>query len=171
MYNLSTFSQNLAWDIFFGSMWAGFESRFNTILKNLAYHSELVHQEAVAADISNAVIHNEEEAKKWEQQEKEWAASKIRTVLSWLGTDDLLPDDELERHSKDCLPNSCDWFVQHRKTQLWLKDGAQGALLWVYGKPGAGKLPRILILYGTDKYPKENRPYALALFITLKKMF
>jgi hypothetical protein len=120
-------------------MWAGFESRFETILKNLAYHSELADKEAVAADISNAVMRNEEESKRWEQQEREWVASKTHTVLVWLGTNDPLPDDVLDRHLRDCLPTSCDWFVQHSRTQLWLKDNAQNSLFWLYGKPGAGQ--------------------------------
>jgi hypothetical protein len=136
---LSYFSRIEAWAIFFGSLWAGFESRFETILKNLAYHSELVDKEAFAAEISNAVLRNEEEAKKWEQQEKEWVATKTSTVLSWLKTDDHLPDDVLERHVRDCLPSSCDWFIQHSRTQMWLKDVAQNAVFWLYGKPGAGQ--------------------------------
>jgi hypothetical protein len=120
-------------------MWAGFESRFGTILNNLAYHRELVDKEAFAAEVSSAVLHNEEESKKWEQQEREWVATKTRTVLSWLGTNDNLPDDALERHLRDCLASSCDWFVQDARTQLWLKDFKQNALFWLYGKPGAGQ--------------------------------
>jgi len=119
-------------------MWAGFESRFHGILRSLAYHSELVDKEAIAVDISDAVRRHKEESEKWEQQEREWDASKIRTVLSWLGTSDRLPADILARHMRDYLPRSCDWFNQHNKTQLWLGDGAGNALLWLYGKPGAG---------------------------------
>ncbi len=119
-------------------MWAGFESRFSTILSRLAYHNELLDKEALAADISNAVKHNKEEAENWEQQEREWEALKVRTVLSWLETSGPLPEDTLERHSQYCLPSSCDWFIQHEQTQSWLKDGTGNALLWLYGKPGAG---------------------------------
>lgn len=129
----------VAWAIFFGSMWAGFESRFGTILTRLAYHSELIHKEAVAVDISDAVTRSKEEADRWEQQEREWQALKVRTVLSWLATDNPALEDSLERHIRDCLPHSCDWFIQHRKTKLWLEDGAENAVLWLYGKPGAGK--------------------------------
>lgn len=121
-------------------MWAGFESRFGSILESLAYHSELVNKEAAAVNISEAVARSREEVDRWEQQEREWQAHKVQTVLSWLATDESPSEDTLDRHTQDCLPDSCEWFIQHRKIQLWLKDGAENAILWVYGKPGAGKL-------------------------------
>jgi hypothetical protein len=58
-------------------MWAGFESRFNGILKNLAYHSELADKEAAAADIAEAVRHSKADDESWEQQEREWTAVSI----------------------------------------------------------------------------------------------
>jgi hypothetical protein len=127
-------------------MWAAFTSRFDIILKNLAYHSTLVDKEAVAADISNAVMRNEEDARKWEQQEQEWAATKIRAVLSWLETNDPLQEDVLERHVRECLPGSCDWFIQHKETRLWLGEHAQNALIWLHGKPGAGRSSHLVLV-------------------------
>jgi hypothetical protein len=55
-------------------MWAGFEFRFDGILKNLAYHSELADKEAAAADIAEAVQRSKVDDEKWEQQEREWNA-------------------------------------------------------------------------------------------------
>jgi hypothetical protein len=121
-------------------MWAGFESRFDTILRNLAYHSELVDKEAVAFEVSAAVTRRKEEEMRWEDQDREWRASKVRAVLSWLETDDTPPEDALERHTRGYLQGTCDWFINHTDTQLWLKDDADNALLWLYGKPGAGSL-------------------------------
>lgn len=129
----------IAWAIFFGSMWAGFESRFGSILESLAYHSELLDKEAVAVNISDALARSTKDVGRWEQQEREWQAHKVRTVLSWLATDESPSEDILDRHTRDCLPDSCEWFIQHHKTQLWLKDGKENALFWLYGKPGAGK--------------------------------
>jgi hypothetical protein len=53
-------------------MWAGFETRFNEILKNLAYHGELVDKEAAAADIAEAFRRSKVDDEKWKQQEDEW---------------------------------------------------------------------------------------------------
>lgn len=58
-------------------MWLGFESRFNGILKSLAYHSELADKEAAAADIAEAVRRSRADDEKWEQQENEWNAVSI----------------------------------------------------------------------------------------------
>ncbi|KAJ4304939.1 hypothetical protein N0V90_000467 [Kalmusia sp. IMI 367209] len=133
------FVRRKSWAIFFGSMWAGFESRFGDILKSLEYHKELADKEAVATDISAAIACSKEDSNRWEQQEREWKALKVRSVLSWLATDEIPPEDMLEKHTQDCLPHSCEWFVQHPMTQSWLKDSADTDILWLYGKPGSGK--------------------------------
>jgi len=57
---------------------------------------------------------------------------------TWLETNDTMPADIRERHLQNHLPDSCDWFVQHKETQLWLKDVMKTPLLWLCGKPGAG---------------------------------
>ncbi|KAI4684058.1 hypothetical protein J4E81_009221 [Alternaria sp. BMP 2799] len=95
------FVKRKSWSIFFSSMWAGFESRFNGILKNLAYHTELADKEAAAADIAESVRRSKADDENWEQQEREWTA--------------------------------------HEATDLWLGDSAKNPLLWLCGKPGAGK--------------------------------
>jgi hypothetical protein len=59
-------------------MWAGFESRFNAILQNLAYHSELLDKEATAAGISDAVRRNKANEEEWEQQQREWNAVSLQ---------------------------------------------------------------------------------------------
>jgi len=61
----------MTWEIFFGSLWADFESRFGNILKSLAYHSELVDKEAAAVGISSAISWSKEEMDTWEQQDHE----------------------------------------------------------------------------------------------------
>jgi hypothetical protein len=58
-------------------MWAGFEFRFNGILKNLEYHSELADKETAAADISEAVRRSKADDEKWERQEREWNTVSI----------------------------------------------------------------------------------------------
>ncbi|CAN9415767.1 unnamed protein product [Alternaria alternata] len=106
--------------------------------KYLAYHSELVDKEASAADITEAFRRSKVDDEKWEQQEREWNSAKVHKVLGWLETNDTMPADILDRHLQDYLPDSCDWFVQHKETQLWLKDVMKNPLLWLCGKPGAG---------------------------------
>jgi len=58
-------------------MWLGFESRFNEILKSLAYHSDLADKEAAAADIAEAIRRSKADDERWERQENEWNAVSI----------------------------------------------------------------------------------------------
>jgi len=129
-----------AWVTFFGSMWAGFETRFSTILDRLAYHSVLLDKEAQAIDISEAVRRSKEDAERWELQEREWHATKLRAVLAWLKTDVSDPEETYYRHCQDSVPDSCTWFITQDKMQLWQKDGAEHTLVRLTGKPGAGQL-------------------------------
>lgn len=112
-------------------------------------------KEAAAVDISAALEHNKQEAEKWEWQEREWLAYKIKMVLSWLETRGTLPQDILQRHNDACLPGSCDWFIKHDQTQLWLKDGAQKMLLWLNGKPGAGQSRCVLSSMHTNELVRQ----------------
>ncbi|RYN19214.1 hypothetical protein AA0119_g12858 [Alternaria tenuissima] len=133
------FVRQRSWAVFFGSMWLGFESRFNEISKSLAYHSDLADKEAAAADIAEAIRRSKADDERWERQENEWNAAKVQKVLAWLGTSDTSPADLFERHIHNCLPGSCDWFIKHNATQLWLGDSTKNPFLWLCGKPGAGK--------------------------------
>ena len=128
-----------AWNLFFSSMWGQFESRFDSILASLAHHSELVDKEAMAVDISEAMERRQRDAEMWEKQELEWRATKLHVVMNWLGFNGRAPEDELDKLLQGCLPDSCNWLVDHAKTQLWLKDGPTNALMWLHGKPGAGR--------------------------------
>jgi hypothetical protein len=128
-------------------MWAGFETRFSAILERLAYHSDLLEKEANAIDISEAVKRHNENTEWWEKQEREWHAVKVRDVLLWLRTNESSPEETFDRHCRDSLPDSCDWFVQQDKIRLWQKDGTENALVWVTGKPGAGQLIPFTAIY------------------------
>lgn len=128
-------------------MWARFETRFDGILQRLAYHSDLLDKEAFTINVSEAVRHNQEEAARWEQEEAEWEAFKLRDVLSWLRINESSPEHTLKRHCQDSLPDSCDWFIQQDKIQLWQKHGIENALVWVTGKPGAGTSIKVIPIH------------------------
>ncbi|KAI9667637.1 MAG: hypothetical protein M1821_000454 [Bathelium mastoideum] len=133
------FLRRKSWQIFFGSMWAQFDFRFDAILKSLAYHSDLVDREAVAAHITEAKERREQQSEQWNKIEKDRNASQLSRVVSWLGLDGTPQEDEIHRISKASLPNSCDWMINHTKTKLWIEDNPSNPLIWLYGKPGGGK--------------------------------
>ncbi|KAH7068353.1 hypothetical protein BKA63DRAFT_112495 [Paraphoma chrysanthemicola] len=128
-----------SWKILFGSTWARFETRFGGILQRLAYHSDLLDREAYAINISETLSHNNEELLRWERQDTELEAFKRHRVFSWLRMDESSPEHTLSKHCDDSLPTSCDWFMNQDKMQLWQNDGSENALVWITGKPGAGK--------------------------------
>ena len=120
-------------------MWAGFETRFITILDRLAYHTALLDKEAAAIDISEAVRRSKEDFERWELQEREWQATKLRAVLAWLKTDMSNPEEMYYSHCQGSVPDSCAWFMLQDKMKLWQKDGADHTLVRLTGKPGAGQ--------------------------------
>ncbi|GAB1314764.1 hypothetical protein MFIFM68171_04974 [Madurella fahalii] len=40
---------------------------------------------------------------------------------------------------RECLPKSCDWIQGHAKMIPWLQTGSKSPVIWIHGKPGAGK--------------------------------
>lgn len=120
-------------------MWAGFETRFHTILESLAYHIALLDKEAAAIDIFQAMTRSKEDVDRWELQEHEWQATKLRGVLAWLKTDMSDPEETYDRHCGSSVPDSCAWFMLQDKMKLWQKDSADHTLVRLTGKPGAGQ--------------------------------
>ncbi|KAL9065694.1 MAG: hypothetical protein Q9157_007389 [Trypethelium eluteriae] len=135
----SVFSKLNSWKTFFNSMWGGFDSRFSSILARLSYHSELVDKEAIAVNVAEATERRKEQTEQWEKDDQERQAAQLVRVLSWLGLSGNPQADEIDRISKACQPNSCAWVTEHSKIRLWMKDSPTHALVWLHGKPGAGK--------------------------------
>jgi WD40 repeat protein len=123
-------------------MWGNFENRFNSILASLAYHRDLVDQQAVAVNIVETTQHRLQQMDQWEKIEKDRQADQLFRVRSWLqstGNIGIPQEDELDRISGTCLPDSCKWMVKHPTTEIWIRDSSTKALVWLFGKPGAGK--------------------------------
>ncbi|KAF2145844.1 uncharacterized protein K452DRAFT_305786 [Aplosporella prunicola CBS 121167] len=80
-----------------------------------------------------------QENDQWDKLERERQLTKRLAVMSWLRVGDTLIEDEVDKLTRDCLEGSCDWFIEHNKTKWWMNDGTANALLWLCGKPGAGK--------------------------------
>ncbi|KAK0752372.1 hypothetical protein B0T18DRAFT_89592 [Schizothecium vesticola] len=127
------------WRLFFPAAWATFDIRFGSILTSMAHNSDSIHNEAVAIDLI--------QSKKWRDdsfahvsfQEQERLSKQYDSVLAWLNTDRLSHEDHRERLLHDCLPGSCDWVKDHAKVKHWLDIDSRTPVLWVHGKPGAGK--------------------------------
>src|SRR5438046_2692789 len=131
------------WKIFFKTLWAGFDRRFKGILESLARHSELVDKEASSIDIA--------EAKEWRsrlmedtaRKEQERSITQFHAALSWLEVKDyeqIEQEEELDRQFNLHHAHSCDWIQKNPKARSWMRPGKEELVLWLNGKPGAGKL-------------------------------
>ena len=133
------FFQKRGWRMFFDTLWARFDRRFNGILESLARHTELVDKEANSIDISEAKEWRAQAIENAARQEQDRAIAMFHSVLSWLEIKDYEQEDELERLHNFHHPHSCDWIQKHPKARSWLRLGKGEPVLWIHGKPGAGK--------------------------------
>jgi hypothetical protein len=120
-------------------MWDNFDSRFKSILADLAYHSDLVEKEAISIDIAASAKHQKDDAERFEKQEKEWKSAKLNAALSWLGFGGHVVDTKLDNLVRDSSLGTCEWLLKHPKIEPWLQDQGPCSVVWLHGKPGAGE--------------------------------
>lgn len=109
------------WKIFFKTLWAGFDRRFNRILDSLARHSELVDKEANSIDIAEAKEWRSELVEDTTRKEQERSVTQFHVALSWLEVKDyehVKQEDELDRQSSLYHAHSCDWIQKNPKARL-----------------------------------------------------
>lgn len=130
----------LAWHLFFDSLWKSFDFRFNGILKSIAHHKQLLHNEAVTIDIVAARQWRNQAKERIIQQEKKSQDYYLHDSISWLKVADEQHDDELERLADKRQEGTCEWVFRNSLFQDWKDDVHGEPILWVKGIPGAGWL-------------------------------
>ncbi|KAJ3578997.1 hypothetical protein NPX13_g1567 [Xylaria arbuscula] len=133
------FVRRKSWKFFFNTTWASFDFRFDSILAGMAKYSEAIDKEAATIDIV--------EAKQWRarmisqviSEEKDRHNRSRQSVIAWLALDNVLQDDNREKLLRDCLQGSCDWVTKQEKVASWVKVDSTLPVVWLHGKPGAGK--------------------------------
>ncbi|KAI3318736.1 hypothetical protein HD806DRAFT_510815 [Xylariaceae sp. AK1471] len=133
------FVRRTSWKFFFGTTWANFDFRFNSILSSMARHSEAIDQEAATIDIVEAKQWREKLASQVATREKDRIDRQRQSVIAWLALEHLPQDDNREKLLRDCLQGSCDWALKQEKVASWAKIDSKLAVVWLHGKPGAGK--------------------------------
>ena len=133
------FFRRRSWEIFFDTLWKGFQFRFAGILKKLAQHQKLLMQQVTVIDVVEARqwrIKNEEEVTRQEKlTRKDW----VHDSISWLKISGELRDNELERLSEKRQEGTCEWVFKNPLFHSWKDDAHGEPVLWVKGIPGAGK--------------------------------
>ncbi|KAI3329791.1 hypothetical protein F4824DRAFT_372120 [Ustulina deusta] len=133
------FVRRKSWKFFFNTTWANFDFRFNSILASMAKHSEAIDQEAATIDIIEAKQWREKLASQVATREKDRLDRRRQSVIAWLALEQLPHDDNREKLLRDCLKGSCDWVLKQEKVASWVKIDSRLPVVWLHGKPGAGK--------------------------------
>jgi hypothetical protein len=66
--------------------------------------------------------------------------SRLQDVINWLSVEDNTQEKEYERMIRSRHDGTCEWIHEVPELKAWLKDDTRNQLLWLSGKPGAGKL-------------------------------
>lgn len=105
----------------------------------MAKYSEAINREVATIDII--------EVRQWRDRLESQVATKEKdrinrdrqSVIAWLALENLPQDDNREKLLRDCLPGSCDWVLKQEKLASWVKIDSKLPVVWLHGKPGAGK--------------------------------
>ena len=134
--------------MFFLTSWGRFQRRFDSILKDLQVHEDLIDKTATAVNISEARKHRED-LEEWRKQaldqlskdEVEQTAAQYLAVVGWLKFDET---DQLKIFDSIALealnnPGTCDWVFKQPKISAWMKCNQDTSFLFLLGHPGTGK--------------------------------
>lgn len=77
--------------------------------------------------------------------------SRLQHAVAWLAVDDKAQEDNFERISNRRHDETCVWIAKNGQFISWCRDDGNNPVLWVSGKPGAGKLITLLL----GKYPNR----------------
>lgn len=133
----------------FESLWKTFNLRFQAILDSLRKHRDLIDHEANTRNIV--------EAREWRaqqlQQIRQWQTTRaeeigrverdrsfaqIREVTSWFNATGA-QEDVLEKLWRPSNGRGSEWILQDPLLIRWLRQSRDNSVIWLNGKPGAGK--------------------------------
>lgn len=141
----------LGWHILFLSLWKDFGARFSGIIESLKAQRDFVDREAMSLHIvetnnSQSKLQNEiqQQQKSGNEMldinEKNMKIAQLQHSVAWLAVDDKVQEIEHERHSHRRHPETCQWLMSEPKLKAWLDSNTKLPLIWLNGKPGAGKV-------------------------------
>lgn len=105
----------------------------------MEYHRRLVNQEAFSIDLFEARSWRRRQIEDQEKKERDRRSAQLHYVVTWLRVSGDPQEDNLSRVLRRCHPGSCDWILDCKETQAWLKDKPSNGVTWLHGKPGAGR--------------------------------
>jgi hypothetical protein len=139
-----------AWRLLFTSLWKDFGGRFSGIVNDLKKQSDFVDREAASIDIVESKAsraQHQEDIKQQrehalmllEERETDARISRKRHAVAWLSVDVRDQEQHYERISSRRHDETCKWVVKQLCMESWIRNDPKNPLLWLNGKPGAGK--------------------------------
>lgn len=160
----------LVWHRFFKSMWKGFSTEFNSILKNLGRHKSFldscVQFSYMEASNDTLVRLEAEVAAQFRRYQddldhiraqltsllKDEEQKQLNNVREWLAVESRsMIDHEVYQKVRSEHLSTTNWILNHDTIRDWIvSDNPNTALLWMHGIPGAGTH---FVIYDRDVTP------------------
>ncbi|KAH7409681.1 hypothetical protein BKA64DRAFT_404683 [Cadophora sp. MPI-SDFR-AT-0126] len=139
-----------AWHVLFLSLWKDYKTRFSGIIDRLKMQRDFLDTEAMSIHMSEskdarAKLQNEmQESQKnslaiLDQLESKARIARLQHAVAWLNVDDKTQEDNYERISNRRHDETCVWIEKNDQLISWSRDDGKNPVLWLSGKPGAGK--------------------------------
>ncbi|OMP84370.1 Vegetative incompatibility protein HET-E-1 [Diplodia seriata] len=128
------------WKQLFHATWKTFRSKFEPTLSNLRRHKSLLETESNLLFLQQYQVDRQKIQVQFENIELQAEHNRKITINNWLSPAESESDYRAASSARLENPNSCRWILQEEKMKRWLDPKYPlKPLLWVNGKPGAGK--------------------------------
>ena len=128
-----------AWHIWFAFNWGLSEPRFKAIISRLASHCDLLDKEAASLHFLEMKAMRDKRLQEEEAFETIRQNQMLQDVLAWLSAAEDTQEEYLYRLSDQRQPGTCNFILQDPEISSWLDSEVGPDLIWMTGKPGAGK--------------------------------
>ncbi|KLU87314.1 hypothetical protein MAPG_06315 [Magnaporthiopsis poae ATCC 64411] len=156
------FFRKKMWKKLFLASWNGFKSDINQLKENLARHRRLIESRASLTQFEETQSIRLAAEENLRRTNEDAQRRRRRDVFRWLRSPDMDAFHERHARARGWSTQSCAWLLQDPAFKDWFDPNfCQTPLLWLNGKPGAGK--SVLASFVVDR-AKELPDIAVAFF-------
>ncbi|KAJ5704064.1 DNA-directed RNA polymerase II subunit RPB1 [Penicillium malachiteum] len=120
--------------------WSRSERRLRPILDNCSEDCDLLyHLKTNRTPLSEIIRSRRKVLHEFREDEQRRSTRELQAVLSWLRIKDDKQENELDHLHGLKHKGSCAWIFKKKKTRAWFRSGREHPVVWLTGKPGAGK--------------------------------
>ncbi|KAF4976357.1 hypothetical protein FZEAL_6955 [Fusarium zealandicum] len=128
------------WKQLFKANWKGFSSEIVLIKENLRRHKQLIEGRASLIEFEQMKNCRAEAEAHFREMKETETRRRRSSVFQWLSTPNVEAVHERHVNARSLDPQSCRWILADSIFQQWFDPlYCSNPLLWINGKPGAGK--------------------------------